>query len=191
LEVKLLAVGVKGLQTMVDRVENALREIFKEPDILIGNAADLYWKAPKTSHGDFVRLRRNSNTENQGQITLKATDKGDNVDRVEIDLEIDDYKQAKVLMLALHGEPLATVTKKYHVFFLENRDTTISVYQIKDDDRVFVEVEARTTKRVRQLVEALNDNLTEYEWIQSSVYNMFVQQKAMIRKPIKAFLETA
>lgn len=183
----MLAVGVKGLTTMIERVEAAIKTVYKDPEVVIGNAADLYWKAPSAGIADFVRLRKNPDG---AQLTLKATDRGDNVDRVEIDLEVDDYKQAKELMMALHGTPMADVTKKYHVFFLENQDTTISVYQVRDDDRVFVEVEARNKRRLKQLVQAMiDDNLTEYEWVRSSVYNMFVEKKPMKTVSIKTFLE--
>jgi adenylate cyclase class IV len=175
---------------MIDRVAAAVKTLHDDPDIVVGNAADLYWSAPKGSVGDFVRLRRNSNASSHGQLTLKATDRGDTLDRVEIDLEVDDYKQARELMLALHGKPLAEVSKKYHVFFLENPDTTISVYQVKDDDRVFVEIEARNKRRLKQLVQAISTNTnTEYEWVQSSVFNMFVEKKQMVTKPINTFLD--
>jgi adenylate cyclase class IV len=187
-EVKMLAVGVKGLQTMVDRVEKALKT--DQTDIIIGNAADLYWKAAQ-GPADFVRLRRVSNASNQGQITAKATDKGSNVDRVEIDLQTDDFKQAKALMYAVHGEPMAEVTKKYHVYFLENSDTTVSVYQVRNDDRVFVEVEARSQRRVKEIIKMLlADQLTEYMWVQSSIFDMFVRLARMKLKPISDFLES-
>lgn len=188
LEVKMLAVGVKGLQTMIDRVEKAILSIHKDPDIVIGNASDLYWKAPVKGRADFVRLRKNTDG---AQITMKNTDKGDTVDRVEIDLEVDDYKQAKELMTALHGDPMADVTKKYYVFFLENKDTTVSVYQVKNDDRVFVEVEGRTKRRVKQLIQTIMAvSETEYEWVSTSVYTMFVEKKEMVTKPIAKFLES-
>jgi len=186
-EVKMLAVGVKGLQTMVDRID----PLFKNAsDIIIGNAADLYWSTPKNSPADFVRLRRVSNASDEGQITAKATDKGSTVDRVEIDLPVP-YKQAKALMLAAHGDPTAEVVKKYHVYLLENDDTTVSVYQVRNDDRVFVEVEARTKKRVAEIIRViLAGSNTDYEWIQSSVYNMFVEKKAMKSVAIQKFLES-
>lgn len=188
IEVKMLATGVRTLQTMVQRVERQLAD--SEPDIIIGNAGDLYWPAPRDGQGDFVRLRRLSNASNKGQITLKSTDKGDNVDRVEIDLPQEDYKQAKVLMVALHGKPREEVIKKYHVYILENEDTTVSVYQVRNDDRVFVEVEARTRKRVKEIIKDLMaDNLTEYQWVQSSVYDMFVQKKTMKLQDISKFLD--
>lgn len=188
IEVKMLAAGIKGLSTIVERIERALKGETQE--VIIGNAADLYWKAPRSGEADFVRLRRMSNASNEGQITLKATDKGSNVDRVEIDLHVDDYKQARTLMLALHGEPMEEVTKKYHVYFLENADTTVSVYQIRGDDRVFVEVEARTQKRVKEIIHTLMvDKSTEYLWVQSSVFDMFVQKRDMKLRTIDKFME--
>lgn len=184
----MLAVGVKGLHTMIDRVEKVMTSKFGILDVVIGNAADLYWKAPAAGGADFVRLRKMSNSSNEGQLTLKSTDKNDNVDRVEIDLDVD-YKQAKVLMLALHGDPLAEVTKKYHVFFLDPH-TTVSVYQIRDDDRVFVEVEAKNKTKLAQLISTVMSDSTEYRWVQSSVFNMFVEKRAMKVVNISKFLES-
>ena len=177
IEAKMLAIGVKGLHTMIDRISTVVATIQKDADVIIGNATDLYWAAPVPDLADFVRLRKNAGG---AQLTMKGTDKGDNIDRVEIDLEVDDYKQAKELMVALHGEPMAAVTKKYRVFFLENHDTNISVYQVKDDDRVFVEIEARNRRRLRQLISlVLSHSETEYLWVKSSIYNIFVQKTEM------------
>lgn len=192
IEVKLWAKGATTYNTMCNFVEAAVQSFYPkydiEDDLVVGNATDIYWPAPRDGMGDFVRLRK---TAKGGQITLKSTDKGNNVDRVEIDLEVHDYKQAKELMLALHGKPKATVTKKYQVYFLENQFTNVSVYQVKGDDRIFVEVEAKTKTRVKEIIQALmaapKRPSDEFVWIQSSIYEMFVCNKKAKEADLEGF----
>ena len=185
-EIKLMA-NSSSLPNVMRDVEAWVESINPVLDYLEGNATDLYWDAPERGKGDFVRLRRNSTN---AQITMKGTDKGDIINRIEIDLEVEDYKQSKILMEALHGEPVEKVKKKYHVFFLENDDTTISIYQVAKDDRVFVEVEARTKTRVKALVKSLMSySKYRYDWINSSLYNIFVEKSIMHVLPPSDFLE--
>lgn len=194
LEVKLsvnLDSGAPAYSSACSFVEGVVKGIYPnyntEDDLVIGNATDIYWNAPRSGIGDFVRLRK---TSKGAQITLKATDRGNNVDRVEIDLEVDDYKQAKSLMLALHGEPKATVTKKYNVYFLENDHTNVSVYQVKGDNRLFIEVEATSKKRLKEIIKGLlgaADKEWRWSWVQSSIYDMFVCNKKPKEADIKEF----
>lgn len=188
IEIKLLVENSSKLPLVKETVEDWVKSMYPDFDYVIGNATDLYWYAPDHGKGDFVRLRRMSNS--NAQITMKGTDKDDITNRIEIDLEVDDYKQARILMEGLHGEPIERVKKKYHVYFLENDDTTISVYQVAKDPRVFVEIEARTKKRVRELTSALLafDENFQYTWVNSSLYNMFVEKDEMEVQPVDNFL---
>jgi adenylate cyclase class IV len=191
-EVKLLLSGASGYDKICAFVEGVAKGLYPkydtEDDLVIGNATDIYWNAPRSGIGDFVRLRK---TSKGGQITLKASDKGNNIDRVEIDLVVGDYKQAKELMFALHGDSKATVTKKYNVYFLEDEHTNISVYQVKNDGRIFVEVEAKSKTRVREIIKALlanADKSWEWKWIQSSIYDMFVCNKKPKEAEVQEFV---
>jgi len=186
LEVKILVRnkddGISPSQSSVCAfVESELKKIYPayntEDDQIIGNATDIYWNAPRTGIGDFVRLRK---TSKGGQITLKATDKGSNLDRVEIDLEVHDYKQAKELMLALHGESKASVRKKYNVFFLENEFTNVSVYRVSGSAMTFIEVEAKNKTRLKEIVKVLTKESEKWDfsWVQSSIYEMFVNNNS-------------
>lgn len=191
IEIKLLVTGY-NYQTACDFVESTVKKLYPkydtEDDFVVGNATDIYWPAPRDGVGDFVRLRK---TSKGGQITLKSTDKGSNLDRVEIDLEVEDYKQAKELMLSLHGKPQATVTKKYNVYFLESEFTNVSVYQVKGDGRIFIEVESKTKGRLKEIIKELLKDAEEsssWTWIQSSIYDMFVCGKKPKEADIKTFL---
>ena len=192
LEIKLLLTGASGYESVCKFVESTVKKLYSsystDDDLVIGNATDIYWNAPRAGIGDFVRLRK---TSKGGQITLKATDKGSNLDRVEIDLEVHDYKQAKELMFSLHGDSKATVTKKYNVYFLENEFTNVSVYQVKGDSRIFVEVESKTKGRLKEIIKELLNSADEsyrWTWIQSSIYDMFVCNKKPKEANIKDFV---
>jgi adenylate cyclase class IV len=186
LEVKLLA-STDKYKLVCERILASI--VNMDFECLIGKATDLYWPAPEAGGADFVRLRRRANGSSDGQITLKSTDRGDIVNRVEIDLEVDNYTQAKVLMTTLHGKETASVTKRYTVYFLEDRDTNISVYQITGDKRVFLEVEAKTVKRLKELLDIVYSSDHDLIRVKSSVYNMFVQKKEMETESLKQFLQ--
>jgi adenylate cyclase class IV len=158
---------------------------------IIGRAADLYWLPPNNeTKVNFVRLRKNSNSSKKGQLTVKATDTSSVVDRLEIDVDIVDYSQGKALMTALHGEPYATVDKKYRVFFLNNLDENISVYQVVGDDRVFVEIEARSMESLSSILKNfLVQSTFTHHWVQSSVFDMFVMKRQPIIQSTHKFFK--
>lgn len=190
IEVKLLVNDKPTYRTVCNNVEEFLRQEYPDRTTITGRSSDTYWRAPHRSVAAFVRLRQNPH--GKAQITLKSNDKGDNVDRVEIDLEVDDFAQAKELLAVLHGEELEKVTKRYNVYFLENSDTNIAVYQIVDDpqERVFVEIEGRSIKRVNSLVKGFTE-WTGWNFlvVNSSIYEMFVVNKEMKTSPVAKFLE--
>jgi adenylate cyclase class IV len=190
IEIKLLVEGIRTLPPVVAKIQSLWETMSDEGRVLVGNASDYYWNTPKSSNADFARLRKRSKDSSGGQLTIKSTDKKDNVDRIEIDLDVDDHAQALAYMKGLMGEPVARVTKKYHVFFLEDEHTNISVYQIRNDDRVFVEIEAKTLKKVIQILNKVIESTGyDYLWVKSSIYQMFVQQRAMVTRPIEEFLK--
>ena len=169
-------------------VEEWLSVEFPKYDYIEGNASDLYWHTPASSDGDFVRIRRLG--KDRAQITMKSTDMEDITNRVEVDVEIEDYHQGLTLCKGLFGEPIESVKKKYHVYLLENEDTTVSVYQVSKDKRVFIELEARGVSRVRKLTKSLMDFCEddEFKWIKSSVYDMFVEKQEMKVREVDDFL---
>lgn len=150
--------------------------------VIRGCAADIYWAPPEDSTADFVRLRRLDEPNERGldsQITLKSSDKGGNVNRVEIDLGVDSHRQANLLLSMMLGDPLGQVTKRYTVYFLENQHTTISVYRVLKDKRIFVEVEATSLDRVKELAASLVEAGLSFKRVQQSLFDMFVAKKPM------------
>jgi adenylate cyclase class IV len=156
---------------------------------VVGCASDTYWDVPEESQADFLRLRILDEPDeggNPAQITLKASDKGGNVNRVEVDLGVSDHVQANKLLTYLLGDPLGQVTKRYTVYFLEDVHTTISVYKVMKDKRIFVEVEATTLKRVKEMTKTLVEKGgLKVERIPQSLFDMFVQKKIMTPEPVQ------
>ena len=153
---------VEGL-TYEDALE-ALKRGF--PCTVDATSYDLYWEAPNV---DFVRLRENSR-----ELTVKVTDKGTVVDRIEenVKLERGAMKDCKRAMTLLYGKPLKLV-KEFAVF---EESTIICLYKVEGDpkNRVFLEVEAddiyMVDREVSYLINRLRFALTPVPY---SLYQLF------------------
>ena len=180
IEVKLLVKGITSLKT----VNNHLEKMFPDPeDLVIGKSKDVYFHPPVGSEVDFARVRFFPDRDG-GQLTIKASDKGNNVDRIEVDVEVKDCDQAvKFLNHLLGREPTGTLTKRYIVYFLDKRDTTVSLYQLVGDSRVFLEVEARSMAKVDKLLKELENILPyELERVNSSLFQLFVEEENDLKR---------
>jgi len=191
IEVKLLVESAKSYTQVNQIVSDFMEVLYPDFEKISGRSYDLYWAAPKDSNADFIRLRRTD--DRRAVITLKASDNGNNVDRVEIDLEVDDYDQSKEILIALRGDPVK-LTKRYDVYFLENSDTNISVYQVSGDDKVFIEVEGRTSHRVNELCHKLNNlfchgMMINLHQVNNSLYQMYIQKRPMRTTNLTEYLK--
>jgi hypothetical protein len=188
IEVKIDVEGAASLKQLYDRFSEFVEEIHSDYDLLIGKSYDEYWSTPKASVANFARLRRT--TDGKAQLTVKAQDKGDNIDRVEIDVEVEDYKTAKKFMEAIFGAG-EKLSKRYYVFFLENDDTTISLYQITKDPSIFIEVEARTKSRVKVLINRIIERFPDLKlsMIDKSLFQMYIEGKKPNKVNLKKFIE--
>ena len=190
IEIKLLVLDNTAYSVVNRAIRKFAQKICPEHEEISGNSYDLYWKASKSASADFVRLRRN---DSGAWITAKATDRGDNIDRVEIDLKVDSYSQAKALLECSFPDAPVKIKKKYHVYFLGCEHDSISVYTVSGDpdSKVFVEVEARSLDTVKDLVMGLIENTNErYGWSKSSLFNLFVEEKGIKLLTVNQFLES-
>lgn len=180
-EIKLLVASRFNVNTVNAAVAKALENYPRCRENIVGFAADTYWKAPEDSNADFVRLRILDEPDSKGntsQITLKSSDRGNNVNRVEVDLGISDTAQGNTLLTMMLGDPQGQVTKRYTVYFLEDEHTTVSVYKVVRDKRIFVEVEGKSMKSVKQITRDLLEVGLEFDGrCKGSLYNMFVEKK--------------
>lgn len=186
IEIKLLARNAKSIKEVDTWIKAKLAEEKRCRPIIVGSATDIYWAAPDDSEADFVRVRELDDADENGlmhQMTLKYSDKGSNINRVEVDVPIGNKTRAEKFLTYLLGDPLGQVTKDYTVHFLEDEHTTISVYQIIKDPRVFVEVEGKSLRRVKELITQIS-GMFEYVRVQQSLFQMFVEKVPMTTEPV-------
>lgn len=115
---------------------------------------DFYWKIQRPLKGDFIRLRYMP--DGTGQLTVKEADRGSNLNRIEIDVDVDDAEQCYKYQAHIHGEEAGSVFKNYFVMFLDHDEhQTVSIYRVRGDSRVFVEIEAKTQAKVEELTKLI------------------------------------
>jgi hypothetical protein len=138
---------------------------------LVGSKTDFYWKPLKGMNADFIRLRKMS--DNKGMLTVKHSDKGDNFDRVELDLLVD-FKQAKRWMEQVMGAPAGSIKKLYHILFMGDDERAAVVYKVDKYPVLFLEVEDTSGKKVMATVKKLGDAGIKVKRIKKSLYRLIV-----------------
>ncbi|MCM8763357.1 MAG: CYTH domain-containing protein [Candidatus Omnitrophica bacterium] len=168
---------VKGV-TQMQAVRNYMDRTYPDPEeIIIGKSKDVYFNPPNDSKADFARVRF-SHDSKKGQLTLKSSDKGNNVDRIEIDVEVEDADQAvEFCKILINTEPSGIIDKRYIVYILDKKDTTVSLYQIVGDQRIFLEIEARALDKVDKVLAEIKKDLPyALESLDKSLFQIFVEK---------------
>lgn len=161
--------------TTLDTATSQIKGIIEYKSEISEASRDLYWQSPEAGKVDFIRLRYFP--DGSGQLTIKHSDRGSNVNRVEIDVVVKDPDQAKKFLEYLYGDATGSIFKHYNVLFLDDDDhTTISIYRVRGDQRIFVEVEAKTQAKVDQLQRSIEKVMT-LEHQTKSLYQLFVESK--------------
>jgi adenylate cyclase class IV len=169
IEKKFVALG--ELHLVSQSIERALGY---PSTVIKDESGDLYWHPHKGMKADFVRLR--FMPDGTGQLTTKRADRGSNTNRIEIDVEVVDPHQCEKFLSQILGESCGSVYKQYHVYFLDDKDTSVSVYQVQGDDRVFVEVEAKSVSRVNQLIKQVSCSVS-MKLERRSLYQLFISKE--------------
>ena len=138
------------------------------------NSKDIYWKSPDLNAADFVRFRFLPN--GTGQLTVKKADRGSNLNRIEIDLDTTEPKQAVKFLKQLFGEPLGFLHKDYFVIFIDKYETNVSVYKIRGSPTIFVEIEARTLSAVNKICKIVFSDIKAKQESRS-LYQIFFGSK--------------
>lgn len=110
-------------------------------------STDSYWKSDKV---DFVRLRENSK-----EITVKVTDRGTVIDRIEENVRVAEeaMPDAFRLLTLLLGQPTLKLTKQFDVFDAivtpapgTSFNVVLCLYMVHGDpkERIFFEIEAES-----------------------------------------------
>ncbi len=161
---------ILGTDQTLQQVRRDVCALLSDPCPLDATSVDRFWKAPNV---DFLRLR------DDRQMTVKVTDKGDILDRVEENVSVDDVATCERLLTLVYGKP-ETLTKTYSVWSVvegvaaDIREiSVVCVYQVRGDSRVFLEVEADDMEAVDETTEYLKkylDLVPEHR----SLYQIFI-----------------
>ncbi len=161
IEIKLL---VPGTYTHVCEELDALLATEK-PIIRIGSSLDTYWRVPAEldAEAQFLRVRERVGIR---QITVKGKDRGDNTNRIEVDVDsTSEVHKIHRLVRCVLGKPAGVVQKTYRVWELESEYDTVCAYEVTqpvNDVGVIVEVEARTERRMLELEELVVGRISRY-----------------------------
>ncbi len=126
--------------------------------ILFAETIDTYWLTP--GKGDFVRLRSSRGQRMNGEksslkeITVKHKDKGSNLDRLEINVEVDKVLDCKALLKTVLGPCLGRI-KKVNEAIIFDGEVVISLAEL-EDGRVWLEVEGPVVASLKEHEDLLN-----------------------------------
>lgn len=148
--------------------------------MVFDTSTDTYWSLRSDVLGDFIRMRELS--DGIVQVTVKAKDRGDNINRVERELETGTSAFAvRNLLTAAHGKATARITKTYYVLWLEgeNEHTNISCYSVEghESDGVYIEIESTNVDKVLDLESKVLDLFDRIERAEGSLYELYVQPR--------------
>lgn len=200
IELKLLIPGM----TYSD-VCSALDSAFESesPIIRVGSSLDTYWSVqdrairgsahdgtgeadflaerqrgpePRKVEAQFLRVRERDGIR---QITVKGKDRGDNVNRIEVDIDsTSETHKIHRLVRCVLGKPAGIIAKTYRVWELESEYDTVCAYEVTTPKygNVIVEVEARTEERMRQLEQQVKRVLVAVP-APGSLYEMLITRE--------------
>jgi len=174
-EKKYIVGGVLG--NIPDLAAVIRRNLSVVGEVPLQESRDFFWEVP---NADFLRLRENSR-----ELTVKVTDKGDIVDRIEENVLVDwdSMVAARKLATLLFGEPSAVLTKRFIVFhvnlynqisYKHHTPAIVCLYEVLEDPkyRIFLEVEAHDVNTVDRTVADLSTALVLTQEM-SSLYQIF------------------
>jgi adenylate cyclase class IV len=180
IETKLVVNGIT-----LDAVADILRGLFHSVTtrMVYGSSMDTYWALTGDQKADFIRMRRLDN--GITQITVKGQDRGNALNRMEIDVDTTtDAGKVQKLLTAAHGKATGNIKKTYYVYWLGlDEHTTISCYRVDQPEYPGVIIEAEATNETRML--ELEFKILEHfavigikcERAPGSLFNMFIEKE--------------
>jgi adenylate cyclase class IV len=175
-------------QTSLHNVATVIAMHIGSKAVVHDTSTDVYFSVPKTLNKKlakvakfpFLRVRRKGEN-GSSELTLKYEDRGGNKDRVEIDARTLDYDNTIEILSLITGNSVGKITKEYYVFFLDNNNTTISVYTVlgQKTKKLYLEIESTSLKRVyslkNQITKACDLDLKDEP---KSLYRLFIKKGA-------------
>lgn len=128
-------------------------------------SADWFWKAPKV---DFLRLR-----ENTKELTIKITDKGSTVDRLENNIIVSDIGTTLDTFTRMFGNP-QILEKTFSVYYYKN--TILSLYSVTGCPELFFEVEGEDLETVITVSNEFEEKFSLHRE-HKSLYTLFFGDK--------------
>jgi len=174
IEVKLKLSGIT-YATAVSELTELLRE--QNPLIRIGSSLDTYWVTAEAPEAQFLRVRERDGIR---QITVKGKDRGDNLNRIEVDIDsTSETHRIHRLMRCLLGRPAGIIQKTYQVWELESEYDTVCVYQLTQPVQggLYVEMEARSMERMLELEQLVLRAFPRAKRAEGSLFEMYVERK--------------
>lgn len=127
----------------------ALRKLYPDRSKeLIAQTIDDYWELPNKD--SFLRLRSSWGYTGEGErrelreVTVKSKDKGNNLDRLEINAGIAGVKDMRALLKVALGPKVGRIAKVEYVYFDAN-SMVISLTRIKG--KIYLEIESPSITR--------------------------------------------
>lgn len=183
IESKLLVEGM-SFQDVCSNLGELLSD--QGPVVRFGSSVDTYWHLPwLADKAGFFRVRERDGIR---QLTLKLKDKGDNLNRTEIDLDcISDVTKIHRFGRAMLGKAAGVIAKTYTVWELESEYDTVCAYQVTTPSfqPVVIEVEARSMERMLELESLVRSCLSDcidvgVERAPGSLYEMFILRSVYV-----------
>jgi len=178
IELKFLVEGALS----IEEVDNIIQLLFPTSTKISGISKDTYWAPSRHSDCDFTRLRHRTSNDEKAQVTIKKTHRGSNLNRIEIDVEVEDASNMYLLLNHALGKPKGEIIKDYRVYFL-NKHKNVSTYQIIKDNKIFIEIEALNSDEVRKISRKLKDLFKNHNMnirkVSQSLYQLFVLKEKM------------
>lgn len=149
----------------------------EKPIVRVGSSLDTYWSVKgEDVEADFLRVRERDGIR---QITVKGKDRGDNLNRIEVDVDsTSDTHKIHRLVRCLLGRPAGVIQKTYRVWELESEYDTVCCYEVTQPKfpTIIVEVEARTEIRMLDLEKMVLNVFPGSKRAPGSLFEMFIQK---------------
>lgn len=120
--------------------------------LVVCNTKDVYFPAP--GGVDIIRLRDSWGLDNEGfskqlkEITVKVKDQGNNFNRLEENIKIDDSSPAFRSLSLVFGDPVVTLEKREKVIWTSD-GMVISIASVNHSKYLYLEIEGPSEELVR------------------------------------------
>lgn len=145
-------------------------------EVVVGHGPDYFWSLGEE---DFIRFRPRAQSDGMGftsHLTVKREDKGDTIDRVEINVPSKSPEKTLAFAKEVWGEPCNVIDKDYTVIWL-GENLNVCVYTTDFSDEIILEIEGDCIRQIEKVQVDLFVVGLELEQIHSSLFKMSMEAK--------------